>query len=193
MKRAPRLLVVVVTGALLAAGCGSLLPEPESPGSQFDFGPLPESAAMEAFVTVRPVAAPSWLGGTRIPYRRLHRQPEAVSHYAHNVWVAPPAELLFQRLQHMLAGAPTTGSEWTLQVEMLEFEQAFAAPNDAEVRITLHATLRERSGSAGVLRHQISKRRSVTPDVQGAIRGLPEVADAALIELLRWVDGVTGP
>lgn len=194
--RAPRLFAILLSLLLSLglAGCSGLLPEPEASPNRFDLGPLPEPGLIDADVAgirLQSLTAARWLNGEQIPYRQLHRRPEAVQHYAANVWIAPPSEMLEVRLAQMLAADGDATERWRLKVELLSFEQVFAAADEAVAAITLRATLSQRGGEDSMAQRTFSAEVPVSADVDGAIAGLPKVADRALRDLLVWASKVT--
>ena len=178
---------------LLVAGCNPLLPEPPSPPALFDFGPLPTAVETDdaPAVQLQALRAPTWLTGPRIPYRQLHRQPEAVQYYARHSWVAAPTELLRQRLEHQLAATPRGSGGWLLEIDLLTFEQVFESEDRARAEISLRASLHERRGEGRTLRRNVRVVQSVDSEVRGAVSGLPAVADEAINELVAWLKEVT--
>jgi len=195
--RAPHLhLHTVVLTALLSlglGGCSTLLPEPEPAPNRFDLGPFLEPGPINAGLAglrLKSLRAPSWLNVEQIRYRQLHRRPEAVQHYAAHVWNAPPPEMLAVRLEQMLAVDGDATERWHLEVEILSFEQVFTSASDARASILLRAALSQRGGDR-VQQRSFSAKVPVTADVDGAIEGLPKVADRVLRELLVWAAEVT--
>lgn len=190
--RSPRLLAVLLS--LWLGGCSGLLPEPEAPPSRFDLGPLPAPSLTDADlagVGLEHLSAASWLDGQQIPYRQLHRRPEAVQHYAAHAWIAPPSEMLEVRLEQMLAGDGDATERWRLEVDLLSFEQVFTSADEAHAAIKLRATLRQRGGEDRIRQRTFSAETPVSANVDGAIEGLPQVADRVLWDLLAWVSEVT--
>ncbi|MCC5873409.1 MAG: membrane integrity-associated transporter subunit PqiC [Gammaproteobacteria bacterium] len=195
-RRALRLLTALPTLLLMLwlGGCTALLPEPEPAPSRFDLGPWSEPAPIDADlagVRVQSLRAASWLNVAQISYRQLHRRPEAVHHYAAHAWIAPPPEMLAVRLEQMLASDGDARERWRLEVELLSFEQVFTSSQDARATIMLRASLRERGGDDRIHQRSFIATEPVTADVDGAIEGLPKVADAALRELVAWAADVT--
>ncbi len=187
---APVLLLPILLLSLLLAGCNPLLPTPEEPPDRFDFGPLPvadELRVLPAPTRLQALRAPSWLAGRGIPYRQLHRQPEAIRYYARHAWVAPPAELLQQRLESQLMIDRQDADSWMLDVELLSFEQVFVSEDDAYGVISMRATLRERRGEGRSLSRQFRLEEPIPANVRGAVSGLPKLADAALADLIDWI------
>lgn len=176
------------------AGCTTLLPQPAPAPNKFDLGPLPEVVDIEVHsmgVRLQGLRAPSWLDVAEIPYRQLHRQAEAVHHYAAHAWIAPPSEMLRVRLDQMLVADGKAADSWRLEVELLSFEQVFASASEARATIMLKASLRKRGGDEGIHQRRFTSTLPVTADVHGAIEGLPRVADTALRELTEWITEVT--
>jgi len=182
-------LALLLCGLALLTGCPTLFPEPDEPPRRYDFGPLPEPVGLGIEVTVDRISAPSWLREPLIAYRQFHRAPEALNHYGGHRWVASPTELLGQRLQQLLAHDSDAAAPWRLELELVSFEQVFTQADEAHAEIRLRAVLRNDAESP--MRHSAFQRQSVSPDVQGAISGLPAVADLALQDLLRWLEEAT--
>lgn len=184
--------VSLLLPAVLLAGCASLFPEPPPPPRGFDFGPLPAAGSSQPLaeaVTLATVRAPSWLDGPEIRYRQLDRHPGALSAYAGSEWVAPPAELLEQRLRHRLAAMPPPEHAGVpplrLDIELQAFEQLFEGPRQAMVVASARATLARRGAPAQS--RVFSIEAPSTPDVAGATRSLPRAADALVEAILAWL------
>jgi cholesterol transport system auxiliary component len=178
---------------LTISACPNLMPEPAPPPRSFDFGPLPahEPAPLPFAVGLGTVSAPSWLQGPDILYRRVHEQPGAIRPYAQNAWIAPPGELLAQRLRHMLATAAPEerrGREMLLRLELLAFEQVFERPDSAHVIV--HALAMLDGLDAEPHERSFLLRRAATADVEGATRELPQAADDLIRELGEWLRGL---
>lgn len=189
--RSLRLFAVLLS--LWLAGCAGLLPQPQAGPSRFDLGPLPEPGQSDrgvAGIGLQRLSAASWLNVEQIPYRQLHRRPQALQHYAAHAWIAPPAEMIEVRLQQMLAAEGDASERWRLEVDVLSFEQVFTSASEAQASIMLRATLRQRGGDS-VQQRSFSATAPVSADVDGAIDGLPKVADRALRELVAWAADIT--
>jgi cholesterol transport system auxiliary component len=184
---------VMLLGLALGGCASGFLPEPPPLPRSFDFGPLPPGSGGGGAVVSGGVRAPSWLDGQEIRYRRLYRHPGALSAYAGSQWVAPPAELLEQRLAARLVAmaAPEAGPPPRLNVELQAFEQVFEASDRAYVVAAARVTL-QRRGEAPV-QQLFSVRLPSSPDIEGATRRLPEAAEALLDELLVWLAAGSGP
>ncbi len=192
-QRAPQLFTILLT-LWLVGGCTTLLPQPEPAPSRFDLGPLPETVQNDSNlvgIRLQGVRAPSWLAGAEIPYRQLHRRAEAVNHYSAHSWIAPPSEMLGVWLGQMLMADGDTAERWRLEVDLLSFEQVFMSASEAKATIVLHASLQRRGGDDRIHQRRFTSAVPVTADVNGAIEGLPRVADTALRELAAWAIEVT--
>jgi len=183
----PAICVVVC----LTAGC-SLWPAQPLLAQVHDFGPLPAVDHDEGSnVRVDAVVAPTWLSNDSIHYRLLYNDPTALRQYADHRWVAPPAELLTARLQYLLSQHPARDRNvqegYTISATLFEFEQDFGSAHAAYVRLTLEISLR-RSGDGHIIaQHRFVMTQPATPNVQGAITGLAQLADGAATVAVEWV------
>lgn len=188
--------VTIVIAALMLAGTAGCMPQllPSLPpaASTYDFGPLPGDAAPPLLFHAELAAldAPSWLNGPDIRYRRLDEQPGVLRAYSQNQWVADMPELFEQRLRHRLAQAapPASGRSGLLHVEILSFEQVFVEPDEAHVIALARATFEDAGGRPH--RRDFESRRPSSPDVEGATRGLPAVADEVIDAIMAWLRGI---
>lgn len=189
MSRSFRWLACI--GVLTASACAPLLPDPVAGPTLFDLGPLPAEEsrpAIAAAVRLDRVRAPSWLDSTAMNYRLLHEQPAALHRYADHAWIAPPAELIRMRLEHLLTVDGSRADDRRLELELLTFEQLFHSADSAEVEIRLRARLLRRGSEGGSIERSFRVASPVSPSVRGAIEGLPAVTDEALEQVLRWLD-----
>lgn len=183
--------------ALLLGACGAL-PPPTVPPSLHDFG-LP-SVAQRATATatapvvdivVEAVSAPSWLADTQIHYRLLYDEPTHLRAYAQNQWVAPPAELLRQRLQLAFdpagSGAANAArqSRVRLRLQLLDFEQVFESASSASVTLQAFASMRAADNQV-LAEHLFNVTVAASPDVQGALHGSTEAAERLGNQIVRW-------
>jgi ABC-type uncharacterized transport system auxiliary subunit len=181
--------LTVAAWLLALAGCvPQLLPEPPPPPRSFDFGPLPDAAPEPLPFAVRltGVQTPSWLDSRDILYRRLDEQPGALHAYARSAWVAPPAELLGERLKHKLNEAMPNDRrpDHALYVELVTFEHVYANTREAWVTVRARASV---DGPEHAAEHSFTLRRDVRPDVHGATGGLPAAADELVEQIGQWL------
>lgn len=180
-----------VLGCIAAATAGcQVLPDPRPPSQALDLGPPANRAAapvIRGCLELDGVDAPAWLETNAIPYRLLYDRPHAFRSYAQHVWVAPPAELIVERLNRLLFSAACRPAEARarLSVRLAEFGQVFEQPEQAHVEVGLHATLVASSNLAPM--HQVfSGRRDSTPEVYGAVYALSLLTDELLAKLVAW-------
>lgn len=174
----------------LTAAC-SLWPAQPPLAQVHDFGPLPAVDRNEGSnVRVDAVIAPTWLSSDSIHYRLLYNDPTALRQYADHRWAAPPADLLAARLEYLLPLRPTGDSGvhkiYMLNANLLEFEQDFGSAHAAYVRLTLEISLRRSGDGRIIAQHRFIMTQPVTPNVQGAITGLAQLADGAAMAAVEW-------
>lgn len=184
---------LVLLAPLLAACACSVLPDPPPPLQPFDLGPLTETSAAPAVpgcIAFNRAEAPSWMEGTGIHYRLLHDKPQAYRTYAYHAWVAPPAELVAQRIRRLLFAADcgSSAGHTQLHVQLVTFEQVFESPEHAYAEVRLHATLGQGPGQYSV-RRVFAGHRESRPDVYGAVETLPALTDRLIKEMGAWIAG----
>jgi cholesterol transport system auxiliary component len=178
--------------AALLAGCFAQprVPEP----ALYDLGIVPVERVVAAnadtglpAVRVR-TSAPSWLDDTSMHYRLLYADDLQTLTYAYARWVAPPAELVAQRLRHRLveSGAATgaAASAELLHVELEEFVQLFETPTRSFGRVSVHLRLSGASGAQASFTEQIA---APTPDAAGGVRALAAATDAVIARIVGWI------
>jgi cholesterol transport system auxiliary component len=188
-------------GLLLAvamlAGCFS---QPRSPEpALYDLGIAGGEAAAAAKASAQPAdirvraIAPSWLDDTAMYYRLVYEDPLRTQTFAYARWVAPPAELIEQRLRQRLAeggAARNIGSTTTvIQVELEQFVQVFETPERSAGLVSVNVRL---SGAA-VDEASFSERVAApTPDAAGGVRALAEATDKLVARIIDWAMGAHG-
>ena len=75
---------------------------------------------------------------------------------------------------------------YMLNANLLEFEQDFSSAHDASVRLILEISLRRAGDGQIIAQHQFVMTQPATPDVQGAINGLAQLADEAAVAAVEW-------
>lgn len=211
--RAGRLpiLAALAAAALLAAGCGAL---PDKPGraTLYDFGPqlpaatpAPADAAALPPIALAEIDASMRLEGTQLLYRLGYADANELRPYGQARWSLAPAQLLHQRLRDALAARRTVlgpdesatiaRSEGrvpdTLRVSLDEFSHYFESPARSVGLVRLRATLiRNGNGADRVLaqRSFAVQRPAPSADAAGGVKGLAAASDAAVAELVAWVD-----
>lgn len=215
MKNAIRSLMnpaaIALGAALLVAGCGAL-PDKPARTTLYDFGPglTAPAAAAPAAATLPTLAlaefdSNSRLDGTQILYRLGYADANELRPYGQSRWSLPPAQLLRQRLRDTLSERRTVlGPEEsatisrsrgevpdTLRVSLDEFSHYFDSASASVGLVRLRATL-VRSAPAGdrVLgqRTFTVRRPASSADAPGGVKALISASDAAMAEVVQWVD-----
>jgi cholesterol transport system auxiliary component len=207
------LLAALPAAALLAAGCGAL-PDKPSRATLYDFGPNlaaatppPPNAAPLPPIALAEIDASTRLESTQLLYRLGYADANELRPYGQSRWSLAPAQLLHQRLRDALAQRRTVlGPEETamlartegrvpdtLRVSLDEFSHYFESPSRSVGLVRLRATL-IRSGSGGdrvlAQRSFAVQRPAPSADAPGGVKGLAAASDAAVAEVVAWVDQV---
>jgi cholesterol transport system auxiliary component len=215
MKNAIRSLMnpaaIALGAALLVAGCGAL-PDKPARTTLYDFGPglTAPAAAAPAAATLPTLAlaefeSNSRLDGTQILYRLGYADANELRPYGQSRWSLPPAQLLRQRLRDTLSERRTVlGPEEsatisrsrgetpdTLRISLDEFSHYFDSASASVGLVRLRATL-VRSAPAG---DRVLGQRTFTvrcpassADAPGGVKALISASDAAMAEVVQWVD-----
>jgi cholesterol transport system auxiliary component len=199
-------------GLMLALLGGCALPERPVRATVYDFGPgLLATPPATRIAPLPPVAlaevasAPS-LDSTAVLYRLAYANAFQLQPYAQARWSMTPAQLVHQRLREGLgarravlaaedsAQAAADGVRpRVLRVELDEFSHLFEAPDRSAGLVRLRATLLEPTASGERLlaqRQVIVQRPAASGDAPGGVRALAAATDAAVAELLQWLDTV---
>jgi cholesterol transport system auxiliary component len=199
-------------GLMLTLLGGCALPERPVRATVYDFGPgLLATPPATRIAPLPPVAlaevasAPS-LDSTAVLYRLAYANAFQLQPYAQARWSMTPAQLVHQRLREGLgarravlaaedsAQAAADGVRpRVLRVELDEFSHLFEAPDRSAGLVRLRATLLEPTASGERLlaqRQVIVQRPAASGDAPGGVRALAAATDAAVAELLQWLDTV---
>ncbi|MBV8380482.1 MAG: ABC transporter [Paucibacter sp.] len=159
MKTQRVLLSMSGLGLALCLGACALQSVP--PPRLFDLGPMPALSGAGAANPWRVhVHASDDFDTSAMRYRLMYTDPNAVLAYRDSRWSAPPAQLLRSRLDAALAA--NGGGE--LQVELLAFEQEFASPDRAVVRLRARASWEQGGVAHGA---DFDLRVDAAPDAAG--------------------------
>jgi cholesterol transport system auxiliary component len=201
---------------LLAAGCGALPDKPQR-ATLYDFGPgVPAASATGASVSAAaPATLPTLalaefeanarLDGTQILYRLGYADANELRPYGQSRWSLPPAQLLRQRLRDTLSerrmvlgpeeSATIARSKGDvpdmLRISLDEFSHYFESPGASTGLVRLRATLiRGTAGGDRVLGQRLFTVRRPAPsaDAPGGVKALIASSDAAVAEVVQWVD-----
>ncbi|TPG18955.1 ABC-type transport auxiliary lipoprotein family protein [Variovorax guangxiensis] len=197
----------------LLTGCGSL-PDRPARATLYDFGPLltapapaPVDAAPLPTLSLAEIEASARLEGTQILYRLSYADANELRPYGQSRWSVAPNQLVYQRLRDALAQrrtvlnreesatmARTAGRvPRTLRVSLDEFSHYFESPARSAGLVRLRATLiQSAAGGDSVLaqRSFMVQRPAPSTDAPGGVKALVAASDAAIAELVTWVDQV---
>jgi cholesterol transport system auxiliary component len=156
------------------------------PPAVHDFGPARAVETSPPSVFSMEVEAPEWLRDRRIRYRLLYANPTQVRFYADDRWLAPPPDLLAQRLGETLE---TRG--YFLNVRLTAFEQIFPTRDRSEVILRFRVIAqRERTGPSVAEQDFAFTRATPSPDATGAVQAFAAVADEAVHAMRDWLSGL---
>ena len=186
--------------AILLGACASKGPTQ----AHFDFGPLPQAAAVAsagiAPLIVADMTGPASLDSERMQYRLLYADARQLRPYAYNQWTATPLQLLTQRLKariaqsgvKVLSTTDAASGAMLLRTELDDFAHNFDSATASQGTITLRASV----FAAHKLVDQKSFTRSVaapTADAAGGARALADAADALSGDILAWLATLPAP
>jgi len=177
----------------VAFALGGCLSQPSAPEpTRYDLGIAPASEATGVRMNSNPAAvrvratARSWLDHTAMHYRLAYVDDLRTLSYAYARWVAPPAELIAQRLRHRLAetGVIGSASPLDLDIELEEYVQVFDTPTRSLGRVTVDVRL---SGASSGEASFTEEAAAPTPDAAGGVRALAAATDALVTRIIDWL------
>jgi cholesterol transport system auxiliary component len=201
-----RLVAVAVLSGL--AACGSL---PDKPARQtmYDFGPPPVLAAAagapRAAVLLPDIEVAGSLETTALLYRLGYEDAYELRPYAFARWIAPPAQLLAQRLRTVIGrdravldetaatalARRTVSTPLVLRVQLEEFSHHFDSPSESKGLLRLRCTLLENTPGGERLLAQRSfnvEQPAPSADAPGGVRALTAATDAAARDIAAWLE-----
>ena len=170
--------LVLVPLALLLAACSGAPTAPRA----FDLGIAAAGVPLPS-INVGSVRAMAPFDGADMYYRLAWRNSAELASFAGSVWAAPPPELL--RKQLLRAAAEGVG-KCTLDVEIHEFTQVFAAKEASEARVELRAWLAGRSGRFASRGWSVVE-PNAGPDAAAGAAAFARAANRAIGELGGWI------
>lgn len=173
--------------AVLIFGTGCVM-SPKQPALH-DFG-LPQATLNGHDKTAKPIItvdAPTWLWDNRIRYRLLYASPTHVGFYALDQWIASPPELFQQQLT-----ADEKMPSHALQIQLLDFEQQFDAPDKARVvlRFSVDTFSADNKRKLGTREFRLQQ-PTETPNAAGAVKGFSHLIQRSDEQIRAWVMGLT--
>lgn len=189
---------------LMLAGCAQLSSRQSFPkhytltGSPVSVRQSPSPTSRQATLQVARITATPWLQGTALYYRLDYRRDDRIAAYAQSDWVSPPARLLAQIIRNAIArGGPwrvVTGpagaarTDFSLQIGLDDFSQAFASPGQSRGVLDATATLVDnRNGNAVAQKSFHVETAAPSADAQGGVKALNRAALQFTAELERWL------
>ena len=197
--------------AAALAACGALPDKPQR-STLYDFGPgLTAQAAVAAptlpTIALAEIETNPRLDGTQILYRLGYADANELRPYGQSRWSMAPTQLVRQRVRDALAErrlvlnddesatiARTEGkAPDTLRVTLEEFSHYFPAPGSSVGLVRLRATLVQATPGGDRLKGQKTftvQRPAGTADAPGGVKALAAASDAAVADLVAWLDAV---
>ncbi len=186
----------LLTATLLTA-CA--LPERAPAPLHYDFGP-PVAITSASPSDLRPVlalrvqASPA-LDSPAMLYRLAYADAQQLRAYSQARWAMAPAELLQQRVREGLGRSfalPPSGeaAPRVLHIELEEFSQLFTAAQESSGLLRLRASLLQRTAACEQLLAQRElqlQQPAASADAAGGVRALGAATDAAVTELVLWL------
>lgn len=194
-KRHGPLTLTMITVVMTLSAC-SLRPERQPPKPVHDWGPLPTAPATSDTHAVIVVQAntPAWLNSSAIFYREQFADPTELHPYANARWAASPAELFEERLKSAIAinGSRLSAfsgrdMHYRLVITLESFEQVFQTPRQARADLRLRALLLEPTTRRVIDQHLLTMTKPCSADMNGAVTGLSQLANAGIDELINWL------
>jgi cholesterol transport system auxiliary component len=175
--------------AVVLAGCLTQPRTPEPALYDLGLGPRPDAqhAEQRGGVAQVRVTAPSWLDQTAMHYRLLYEDPMRTRSYAYARWLAPPPELLAQRLRQTLAVRTVAIPPHGLEVELEEYLQLFETPAQSVVRITAYVR------TAGAAEARFTEAvPAQTADAAGGATALAAATNQLVARIVEWLGAQDG-
>ncbi|MDR2837955.1 MAG: PqiC family protein [Azonexus sp.] len=189
-------MTMVVLAAALLGGCFLAGKRGGETGMTLhDFGtppPLKEVRARPAKVALE-IKAPQWLDGLGVNYRLSYADASQLREYTRSRWAGPPTQLVAQRLMQTLdlTAAGQVSGKCVLRIELSEFSQIFASPNDSIGLLQGKALWLDAGRRSLAERPWSISSPAATADARGGVAALKTVVDRLAGELLDWEQKLT--
>jgi cholesterol transport system auxiliary component len=149
---------------------------------------------IKGVLSIPSVNAPIWLEGTGIVYRLLYQDGARPRVYSLSRWVAPPADMLTDRVRDRFADVAravvTSGygarEDYVLRLELDNFSQQFDAPGRSKIVLRARATLLAGFERTLIAQREFNVELPAEPNAEGAVKALSEGAKLFLEDLVRW-------
>ena len=183
-----RILIVL----LLLGGC-AVGARNSPPLTVYDFGlPAARLPAAENWPRVAlDVRSPAWFDSLNIDYRLAYDNPLKQREYADSRWAGAPGVLLAQRLRQQLGTVNDSGSSaCLLRVELQEFSQVFASPQQSQALIQASVQLFDARRQLLVARQLTVERPAASSDAAGGVAALVDASNDFGRQLAGWLASV---
>lgn len=187
---------LVLSTALLTACAG--LPERAPAPLRYDFGPAATvtqpAPGTRPLLALRVQASPA-LDSPAMLYRLAYADAQQLRAYSQARWAMVPAELLQQRLReglgrHYVLPSAGDAAPRLLHIELEEFSQLFSSADQSAGLLRLRASLLQRTAGGEQLlaqRELLLQQPAASADAAGGVRALGAATDAAVTELVQWL------
>ena len=183
-----RILIVL----LLLGGC-AVGARNSPPLAVYDFGlPAVRLSAAENWPRVAlDVRSPAWFDSLNIDYRLAYDNPLKQREYADSRWAGAPGVLLAQRLRQQLGTVNDNGSSaCLLRVELQEFSQVFASPQQSQALIQANVQLFDARRQLLVSWQLTVERPAASSDAAGGVAALVDASNDFGVQLAGWLASV---
>ena len=185
-----RILIVL----LLLGGC-AVGARNSPPLAVYDFGlPAARLPAAENWPRVAlDVRSPAWFDSLNIDYRLAYDNPLKQREYADSRWAGAPGVLLAQRLRQQLGTVNDSGSSaCLLRVELQEFSQVFASPQQSQALIQANVQLFDARRQLLGARQLTVEWPAASGDAAGGVAALVDASNDFGRQLAGWLASVDG-
>jgi cholesterol transport system auxiliary component len=164
---------------LLLASCSITPKQPLT----HDFGVAISKDAYTAIPQSVSVDAPKWLWDKGIRYRLTYKSPTQIDVYALDRWLAAPPELFEQLLTKN-----ASEQDYSLVIQLQDFEQQFSALTQAKVLLRFKAELYGKEKNKLKSKEFYLEKTTNSPDAAGAVKGFANLTREAVKQLDNWLN-----
>lgn len=188
--------LLIAASSILFAGCA--IGRPDS-AMLYDLGPLRTQSNTSTLPALPPISiaevhVPAWLDSTMIFFRLNYVNSQQPRPYAQARWTMTPAHLLSQHLKSRITqagGVALSASDGAagpvLRIEADDFTQYFDAPGQSSGQVALRASVFK--GRVLIAQKTFVKQAPApNADAAGGANALAAASDAAIVDLIIWLD-----
>lgn len=179
------ILFIMASMSLLALNACSGLGQAKPASAAYDFGLNAPMTDVPSTVVVEELVSLDALNSNRIRYRLVYESDSRVYSYAESRWVAPPVQLLEQRLKTM-AGTPTMLG-CSLRLQLTVFDHVFASLENSSGVAQLSAVLIDKKTRNVIAKQQLqSQVKAEVAEAKGGVVALQKAGDEVLKQAIEW-------